>query len=139
MAWRLFKTVIYLSVISVNLVNQVLSAPVAAAAGGKTADAHSPKVIEQSNDYKADEFNWSYELSDGRVVRQNAYKKMLDDGTEVLVINGFYSYYGPDGIKYTVSYYSDENGYHPDVIVGELPEPPQYMHIDPKVLASLVG
>ncbi|XP_058818243.1 endocuticle structural glycoprotein ABD-5-like [Topomyia yanbarensis] len=96
------------------------------------------KVVQETNNYKTDEFNWEYELSDGRQVRQNAYVKKLENGSEVLVINGFYSYIGPDGVKYTVSYYADETGYHPDVIVGEITPPPP-LAIDPKVLISLVG
>ncbi|XP_058454912.1 larval cuticle protein 9-like [Malaya genurostris] len=97
------------------------------------------KVVQESNNYKTDEFSWEYELSDGRQVRQNAYVKKLEDGTAVLVINGYYSYIGPDGVKQTVSYYADETGYHPHITVGELAPPPPVLGIDPKVLISLVG
>ncbi|XP_039446757.1 flexible cuticle protein 12-like [Culex pipiens pallens] len=98
------------------------------------------KMKEQSNNHDPEAFDWRYELSDGREVRQNAYWNELPDGTRFLQVNGFYSYRGPDGVKYSVSYYVDENGYHPTVIVGYedlTPKPPQ--HIDTKVLASLLG
>ncbi|XP_055644746.1 endocuticle structural glycoprotein ABD-5-like isoform X2 [Toxorhynchites rutilus septentrionalis] len=81
--------------------------------------------------------NRRYELSDGREVRQNSYVKILDDGTEVLVITGAYTYVGPDGVKYTVNYFADENGYHPTVTIGD--EMPKPVGIDNKVLLSLVG
>ncbi|KAL9697936.1 hypothetical protein quinque_001377 [Culex quinquefasciatus] len=98
------------------------------------------KVVDQSNNHDPEEFNWSYELSDGREVRQNAFWNTKPDGTRYLQVNGLYSYVGPDGVKYTVSYFADETGYHPTVIVGDqplYPEGPQ--DIDPKVLASLLG
>ncbi|XP_058817377.1 larval cuticle protein 9-like [Topomyia yanbarensis] len=97
------------------------------------------KVVEEFNNYKTDEFSWEYELSDGRQVRQNAYIKKLEDGTEVLVISGYYSYTAPDGFVYSVSYYSDENGYHPDVYVGEMPKHLLTNRFSQKLLISLVG
>ncbi|XP_038116722.1 endocuticle structural glycoprotein ABD-5 [Culex quinquefasciatus] len=96
-------------------------------------------VIKEFNNHGTDEFNWSYELSDGREVRQNAYLNELPDGTRFLQVNGVYSYRGPNGVKYSVSYYVDENGYHPTLVVGDedlSPKPPHL--IDPKVLESLV-
>ncbi|XP_055644344.1 cuticle protein CP14.6-like [Toxorhynchites rutilus septentrionalis] len=96
-------------------------------------------VVNESNNHSTNDFSWSYELSDGREVRQNAYVKKLDDGTEVLVITGAYKYIGPDGVKYTVNYFADEDGYHPTVTVGDEMPVPRPVGIDPKVLASLVG
>lgn len=37
------------------------------------------------------------------------------------VVQGFYTYQGPDGRNYTVVYTADENGYHPRVIQGNIP------------------
>nr|XP_029717046.1 larval cuticle protein 9-like [Aedes albopictus] len=122
-------------IVTLFVVSLIQAAPLA----GNEADSQL-KVVTESNNHATDEFNWSYQLSDGREVRSNAYKKTLPDGREILVINGLYSFVAPNGVKYTVSYYSDEDGYHPTVIVGDeplFPEGPQ--HIDPKVLASLIG
>ncbi|EAT46369.1 AAEL002452-PA [Aedes aegypti] len=124
---------------SVVVILTLFALSIQTAPTGRAADSQL-KVVTESNNYATDEFDWSYQLSDGREVRSNAYKKLLADGREVLVINGLYSYVAPNGVKYTVSYYSDENGYHPTVIVGDellFPEGPQF--IDPKVLASLIG
>ncbi|KAL1376140.1 hypothetical protein pipiens_004492 [Culex pipiens pipiens] len=116
-------------------------------------------VIKESNNHGTDEFNWSYELSDGpvllnqvvinklryelsdgRQVQQKATVKMLPDGTKLLVVEGFYSYVGPDGVKYSVHYTADENGYHPKLMTGDVQifEVHQ-VGLDPKVLASLLG
>ncbi|XP_039446748.1 endocuticle structural glycoprotein ABD-5-like [Culex pipiens pallens] len=97
-------------------------------------------VIKESNNHGTDEFNWSYELSDGRQVQQKATVKMLPDGTKFLVVDGFYSYVGPDGVKYSVHYTADENGYHPKLMTGDVQifEVHQ-VGLDPKVLASLLG
>ncbi|XP_039446438.1 endocuticle structural glycoprotein ABD-5-like [Culex pipiens pallens] len=97
-------------------------------------------VIKEFNNHGTDEFNWSYELSDGRQVQQKATVKMLPDGTKLLVVDGFYSYVGPDGVKYSVHYTADENGYHPKLSTGDVQiiEVHQ-VGLDPKVLASLLG
>ncbi|XP_021706412.1 larval cuticle protein 9 [Aedes aegypti] len=100
---------------SVVVILTLFAFSIQAAPTGREADSQL-KVVTESNKYATDEFDWSYQLSDGREVRSNAYKKTLADGREVLVINGLYSYVAPNGVKYTVSYYSDENGYHPTVI-----------------------
>ncbi|XP_021706281.1 larval cuticle protein 9 [Aedes aegypti] len=135
------KSVKMVQAFSVLAVLALCSCSIQATPTGGEADSKL-EVVTESNNYATDEFDWSYQLSDGREVRSNAYKKRLDDGREVLVINGLYSYVAPNGVKYTVSYYSDETGYHPTIIVGDeplYPEAPPPFAIDPKLLASLVG
>ncbi|XP_062562750.1 larval cuticle protein 9-like [Armigeres subalbatus] len=106
----------------------------------KEADSNNLKVVSESNNYATNEFDWSYGLDDGREVRSNAYKKQLTDGREILVITGLYSYIASNGVKYTITYYSDENGYHPTVVVGDKPSyTVELQHIDSRLLASLVG
>ncbi|XP_055644564.1 cuticle protein CP14.6-like [Toxorhynchites rutilus septentrionalis] len=125
---------------SVFLILAIVAAISGNAAGAPVNnDATQPTVVNQSNNHSTNDFSWSYELSDGREVRQNAYVKKLDIGTEVLVITGSYSYIGPDGVKYTVKYFADENGYHPTVNVGAEIPVPMIAHIPAKALISLVG
>lgn len=133
------KSVKMFQAFSVLAVLALCSCSIQATPTGGEADSKL-EVVTESNNYATDEFDWrfsiqcclllivtenviiddflnfSYQLSDGREVRSNAYKKRLDDGREVLVINGLYSYVAPNGVKYTVSYYSDETGYHPTII-----------------------
>lgn len=52
------------------------------------------------------------ETSDGQ--ERNEYGRIYNrDGNETLSVNGYYSYTGPDGVKYEVEYEADENGFRP--------------------------
>lgn len=58
--------------------------------------------------------NFSYRVSDNRDVSQIISKKTLEDGREIVQIEGSYSHIGPDGKEYKMHYFADENGYHPN-------------------------
>nr|XP_019932216.2 larval cuticle protein 1-like [Aedes albopictus] len=74
-----------------------------------------PVVVNQYNQHFGDEYAWGYTLNDTQVVSQGIYKKTLDDGKQVLVSSGSYSFSDGDGIKHTVVYTADENGFHPKI------------------------
>lgn len=57
----------------------------------------------------------SYKLSDTHEVNQTVQKKVLDDGHQVLVIRGSYTFIDNDGIKHIVQYIADENGFRSQI------------------------
>lgn len=59
-------------------------------------------------------FCFRYTLSDGQTRTESGSYKDVGD-TKVLVVSGSYTFTGTDGIKYYVSYESDENGYRATV------------------------
>nr|XP_029717044.1 larval cuticle protein 65Ag1-like [Aedes albopictus] len=73
-----------------------------------------PTVVNQYNHHGPDEFSWGYRVSDNRDVSQIISKKTLEDGREIVQIEGSYSHIGPDGKEYKMHYFADENGYHPN-------------------------
>ncbi|XP_062712827.1 endocuticle structural glycoprotein SgAbd-5-like isoform X2 [Aedes albopictus] len=89
-----------------------------------------PVVVNQYNHDNGDQYSWGYKLSDTQEVNQDIQKKVLDDGQQVLVFSGSYSFSGDDGIQHTVEYTADENGYHPVIdaipsrLITSTSEPP---------------
>lgn len=60
------------------------------------------------------QFALSYLTGDGQAFAEQGALKPTADGTDnVLVKQGSYSYNGPDGRTYTLSYVADENGFQP--------------------------
>lgn len=55
----------------------------------------------------------SYETSDGQKREEEATVYEIEGEEPQLVINGFYSYFGPDGVEYKVEYTADQNGFQP--------------------------
>ncbi|XP_061710369.1 flexible cuticle protein 12-like [Cydia pomonella] len=83
-------------------------------------------------------FRNTYEQSDGTIVQaQGDLVKVVSDGkeSETLVISGSYSFY-IDGVKYTVRYTADQNGYQPTIIT-EAEKPPGA--VPGPILASILG
>nr|XP_029734640.1 endocuticle structural glycoprotein SgAbd-5-like isoform X2 [Aedes albopictus] len=72
-----------------------------------------PVVVNQYNHHNGDQYSWGYKLTDTQEANQDIQKKVLDDGQQILVFSGSYSFSGDDGIHHTVEYTADENGYHP--------------------------
>lgn len=83
----------------------------------------------------------SYELSNGQIHSQGGALKDFGEGKQAVVVQGSYSFVGPDGLIYWVNYTADENGFHP--VIGTGPEggvkPGQDVGIDPNALKSLLG
>ncbi|KAE8741959.1 Cuticle Protein CPR RR-1 7 [Frankliniella occidentalis] len=87
-----------------------------------------PQILKLSNDVGADgQFQYAYQTEDGisaeargSLVGGSARSSQDSDGPATAV-TGQYSYTGPDGQVYTVSYVADENGYRASG--AHLPQP----------------
>lgn len=66
---------------------------------------------------------FSYQTGDGISAQANGFQRNLGvKDAESQVVQGSYSYTGPDGVVYTVNYIADENGYRAEG--AHLPTPP---------------
>lgn len=65
---------------------------------------------------------YSYETSNGIRADQQGYLKNPGSQVEAQVMQGSYSYTGPDGNVYTITYIADENGYRAEG--AHIPTPP---------------
>lgn len=77
--------------------------------------------------------NYRFEQSDGTIREEQGELRNAGSENEALVMKGFYAWIGPDGIKYTVNYIADENGFKPTIQQDGLGGVP------PGVIASLSG
>ncbi|KAF5283346.1 hypothetical protein FQR65_LT13895 [Abscondita terminalis] len=68
-------------------------------------------------------YAYNYETGHGIVAQQRGFVKNLGSPqNEAQVVEGSYSYVGPDGVQYTINYVADENGFHAQG--AHLPKPP---------------
>lgn len=67
---------------------------------------------------------YSYETSNGIRAEQRGFLKNPGTPGEAQVMQGSYSYTGPDGVVYTISYIADENGFRPEG--AHIPSAPRY-------------
>ncbi|XP_055707881.1 endocuticle structural glycoprotein SgAbd-2-like [Phlebotomus papatasi] len=73
---------------------------------------------------------YSYETSNGIRADQQGYLKNPGTQIEAQVMQGSYSYTGPDGVVYTVKYIADENGFRAEG--AHLPVPPPALRNVPR-------
>ncbi|XP_049869660.1 flexible cuticle protein 12-like [Pectinophora gossypiella] len=97
-----------------------VAAAVAAPAG---PDADAKIVRYDSDNIGVDGYNYAVETSNG--ISQQEQGQLTNPGTEneAISVRGQFSYTGPDGQQYTVTYVADENGFQPQG--AHLPVPPQ--------------
>ncbi|XP_071442418.1 endocuticle structural glycoprotein SgAbd-2-like [Hetaerina americana] len=71
-------------------------------------------IVRQSQDVGFDgTFQYSYETANGITVEEKGYLKNAGvKDQEAQVVEGSFSYPGPDGRPLTVRYYADETGFH---------------------------
>ncbi|XP_046753166.1 pupal cuticle protein 36-like [Diprion similis] len=75
-------------------------------------------ITKYDNQNNADgSYRYNYETANGISAEETGIAR---GNTEA--VSGFYSYTGTDGLKYTVHYTADENGFHPEG--AHLPTPP---------------
>ncbi|KAF9414980.1 hypothetical protein HW555_007247 [Spodoptera exigua] len=77
--------------------------------------------------------NSRFDQSDG--TGRDEYGEVRNAGSEdeFVAVKGSYSWVGPDGVKYTVNYVADENGFQPTIEQGPGGAVPS------AVVASLLG
>lgn len=75
----------------------------------------------------------SWEQTDGQRAQQSGQLKNEGREDESLAVTGSFSWVGPDGVTYTVTYTADEDGYKPEIEQGP------GGGIPPAVVASLLG
>jgi hypothetical protein len=61
------------------------------------------------------------ETSDGKSAQEQGQLKNVGTENEAIEVRGQYSYTGPDGVVYTVTYVANENGFQPEGV--HLPKP----------------
>ncbi|XP_072940652.1 uncharacterized protein [Epargyreus clarus] len=73
--------------------------------------------FENDNDGTGN-YRYTYEQTDGQ--KQEEQGEVRNGGTEneYIAVRGAYSWVGPDGVTYTVTYVADENGFQPDIEQG---------------------
>ncbi|XP_022916987.1 endocuticle structural glycoprotein SgAbd-4-like [Onthophagus taurus] len=70
-------------------------------------------IVSQSSDVQPDgSYNFSYQTGDGTAVEQHGSVRKIEN-EDSIVAEGKYSYKGPDGVEYVVTYTADENGFKP--------------------------
>ncbi|XP_046960503.1 endocuticle structural glycoprotein SgAbd-5-like [Vanessa cardui] len=80
-----------------------------------------------------DGYNFAWELSDGSKHEEVGQLKNQGTEDEAIAVQGKYSWVGPDGVLYTVTYIADENGFQPQIEQGPGGAVPS------AVVASLLG
>ncbi|KAG8235584.1 hypothetical protein J437_LFUL015439, partial [Ladona fulva] len=81
-------------------------------------------IIAYSNEQNFDgTYQYRYETGNGIQAQESGYLKNAGNPeTEANTVQGSYSYTGPDGVLYTITYTADENGFRAEG--AHLPTPP---------------
>ncbi|KAH8234152.1 cuticle protein CP14.6 [Drosophila serrata] len=89
---------------------------------GNSFDANAV-ILKQNFDLNPDgSYQYNYETSNGIRADEAGYLKNPGTQVEAQVMQGSYSYTGPDGVVYTITYIADENGYRAEG--AHIPTPP---------------
>ncbi|CAG7831349.1 unnamed protein product, partial [Allacma fusca] len=96
----------------------ILAVVFAVALARPQQDAQKPNITivssESTNDGKGN-FEYKFENSDGSKAEAQGHTNAPLEGSTypVQVIQGSYSYVGPDGKTYSITYVADQNGFQP--------------------------
>uniref|UniRef100_W8AH96 Endocuticle structural glycoprotein SgAbd-2 n=1 Tax=Ceratitis capitata TaxID=7213 RepID=W8AH96_CERCA len=83
-------------------------------------------ILKQGFDLNPDgSYTYNYETSNGIRADEAGYLKNPGTQVEAQVMQGSYSYTGPDGVLYTITYIADENGYRAEGAHIPTPPPPR--------------
>lgn len=121
-----FQIVLSLSVLSVVYAEVFKTGPVLAGPGpagpGFYAGSHIP-IVSFSNVHNPDSsYRYSYETGNGIAAHEEGHPTAAGPEGLAVTSNGAFSYTGPDGVKYSITYTADENGFHP--VGAHIPTPP---------------
>ncbi|KAL0840401.1 hypothetical protein ABMA28_015658 [Loxostege sticticalis] len=112
----------------------VVLALVAAALAAPQQNPQDVQILRyELNNGNPDSYNFAWELSDGSKHEEQGQLKNQGTENEGISVQGQYTWVGPDGVKYVVTYIADENGFQPTIEQGPGGAVP------PGVIASLVG
>ncbi|XP_017786798.1 PREDICTED: flexible cuticle protein 12-like [Nicrophorus vespilloides] len=78
------------------------------------ADKDAQIVKSELENIGVDGYNWLYETSNGISANEQGQLNNAGSENEAISVRGTYSYTGADGVKYTVNYVADENGFQPE-------------------------
>ncbi|XP_064292106.1 endocuticle structural glycoprotein SgAbd-5-like [Plodia interpunctella] len=81
--------------------------------------AQSPQDVQilryDINNSGLDSHDFAFELSDGTKHEERGELRNAGSENEIYAVQGQYSWVGPDGVTYTVTYIADENGFQPTI------------------------
>ncbi|XP_045494051.1 flexible cuticle protein 12-like [Colias croceus] len=95
----------------------------ALAAPPTTNDGDAQILRYESDNIGVGPYAYTLETSNGISAQENGQLKNVGSENEALEVRGQFSYPGPDGVLYTVTYVANENGFQPSG--AHLPQPPQ--------------
>nr|QES69417.1 CPR9 [Ostrinia furnacalis] len=85
-----------------------------AAAIPVSQDPKDAVVVRYDNDNIGVEgYNYAVETSDGKSAQEQGQLKNVGTENEAIEVRGQYSYTGPDGVVYSVTYVANELGFQP--------------------------
>lgn len=89
---------------------------------GGGSGAFIPIVRYDNNNNGDGNYKFSYETGNGISANEEGHPNAPGPEGPAVTSHGAYSYTGPDGVHYSITYTADENGFHP--VGAHLPTPP---------------
>ncbi|XP_055912844.1 cuticle protein CP14.6-like [Eupeodes corollae] len=86
---------------------------VALSASIATDSSHAETLRYDNDNIGVEGYKYAVETSDGKAASEQGIVKNVGAENEAIAVQGQYSYVGPDGVTYTVTYIADENGFQP--------------------------
>ncbi|KAJ0179917.1 hypothetical protein K1T71_004508 [Dendrolimus kikuchii] len=97
-------------------------------------DSNKAKLLKFNNDNNGlGNYKFAYEQSDGTKQEQVGEIRNKDSENPILEVKGTFTWIGPDGVSYNVTYVANEDGYKPQMEQGPGGAVPS------AVLASMTG
>ncbi|XP_022814060.1 cuticle protein CP14.6-like [Spodoptera litura] len=120
------------SFVALLAVVAVVAADVSHLVRNPEADA---QILKQVADVLPDQYNYSYETSNGIAAQESGALKNVGSDAEAIAVQGANSYTAPNGERIAVTYVADENGYQPQG--AHLPVPPAPQEIPEYIVRAL--